>query len=292
MKPISYFFVFFLTIYFFSCSKDIDFEIPKGEKLLVVDGLIEQGEYPYVILTEVSPFFAEYDSLELRKLVIMSAKVTINNGDTTEILSLVKNNEFFPPYVYRGFGFKGEIGKTYELKIYWKEKIHESKTELISPVNIESLSIEPFYRFYDTLGIIRANINDPINETNYYRTFTKLIGKQNNFNPFNFSVMGDNLFNGENYTFTIYQGLENLNDKETDIYFTKNDTVVVKFCSIDKESFRFWLTAEREMALSGNPLALSNNKVETNITNGAYGYWTAYSYVLDTVIVDFSGSLK
>ena len=290
MRKIFFYLFSIISVLLFACNKDIDFNIPVSEKILVVDGLIEQGEFPYVILTEVSPFFAEYDSLELRKLVVMSAKVTVSNGDTTEILSLVKNKDFFPPYVYRGFGFKGEIGKTYKLTVYWNNKVHESETSLISPVGLNYLEVESVYFENDTFGIIRANFDDPAGEYNYYRTFTKILGVQKGYYPFLFSVLGDNLFDGENFTYSIYRGIESISRKEDELYFEKNDTVVVKFCSIDEKSFRFWLTAEREMALSGNPLALSDKIIETNITEGALGYWTAYSYVLDTVIIKFNNN--
>ena len=275
----------FFILLLFSCNKNLD--IPAAEKKLVVDGWIEQGEAPCVILTEVSPFFAQYNSLDLRSLMVTSAKVTVSNGDTSETLSLVRDDKMFPPYVYKGYGFQGEIGKTYHLKIYWKDEIYEATTSLLPAVKLKSLTPEPFYRGNDTLAIIRANFNDPPGQANYYRTFAKIQKKQDRFLPSFFSVVGDNLFDGQNFTFSIFVGFESLNNPENEIYFEKNDEVVVKFCSIDKSSFLFWQTAEREMALSGNPLTLSDRKIESNISNGALGHWTAYSFTLDTVMIDF-----
>ena len=71
---------------------------------------------------------------------------------------------------------------------------------------------------------------------------------------------------------------ENPLDKDDVLHFNVKDTVNIKFCSIDKETYDFWETFQKELFNAGNPLAASNSKIKSNINNGL-GVWGGYAVV-------------
>ena len=77
---------------------ELDIEAP--DDLIVVDGVIEQGRQARVFVTRNAPYFSSIDSAGLRDLVLSRAKVTLTDGDQSEILILRRDNRFFPPFYY------------------------------------------------------------------------------------------------------------------------------------------------------------------------------------------------
>jgi hypothetical protein len=109
---------------FFSCSQHIEIEQPYYEPKIVVDGTIESGFTASVFLTKSSPFLTSYDSVSIRESFINYAKMTLfcSNGDS-EVLMLTRQNDFFPPFVYKSVRMKGIVGESYTLKVEVEGKV-------------------------------------------------------------------------------------------------------------------------------------------------------------------------
>lgn len=260
---------------FFSCQKEIDLNLPEAEEQIVVDGYIEYNSYPFVVLTRSVPFFSEMDSAQLRKLVVTTAKVTVTSDTDSEILTLQPNEKFFPPYVYRGTTFKGEIGKEYSIKVEVNNKVITSKTSITNTAKIDSIWFEPL-KDNDTLGLLWMQIQDNPNESNYYRVLTKRKGKDRNYIPsMIFSAFSDINFNGKLFTIAVYKGITDFSHPLEDIYFNVKDSVFIRLSTMDKESYDCWMSLQNEMVNYGNPLAEPNNPIVTNITNGI-GVWSGF----------------
>lgn len=258
-----------------SCQKEIDLNIPYAEDQVVVDGYIEQNGFPYVVLTKSVPFFSSIDSVGLRNLIITTAKVTVSCGEESEILTLQKNNAFFPPYVYRGTQIKGKTGEKYDIKIEYDNKIITSKTSITEKSNIDSIWFEKSEN-NDSLGVLWMQIQDNPNESNYYRVLTKRKGKDNNYiSSLILSTFSDVNFNGELFEMAVYKGITDYSNPLKDIYFNENDTVYIKLSTMNKESYDCWMSIQNEMANYGNPLAEPNNPIESNIENGI-GVWSGF----------------
>lgn len=267
--------ILIFIISFFSCQKEIELNLPLAEEQIVVDGYIENNAYPYVVLTKSVPFFSEMDSVQLRNLVVKTAKVTVSCGSVSEILTLQLNSEFFPPYVYRGTTFKGEIGKNYSIKVEVNNKVITSNTSITSTATIDSLWFEPL-EDNDTLGLLWMRIQDNPDENNYYRVLTKRKGKDKNYIPsMIFSAFSDINFNGKLFTIAVYKGITDFSHPLEDIYFNVKDTVFIRLSTMDKESYDCWMSLQNEMVNYGNPLAEPNNPIVTNITNGI-GVWSGF----------------
>jgi len=101
------------------------------------------------------------------------------------------------------------------------------------------------------------------------------------------SVLEDKFFNGKSFDFGYNRGSVPNSSKDDDNndernFFKRGDTIVVKFCSIDRAHFLFWRTEEMQVGNNGNPFG-SPAPITSNI-EGGLGIWGGYAVTLDTVI--------
>jgi len=270
---------------FLSCEKNISLDLPTVSTQICIDAWINEGEPVNAILTLSSPFFSKYDSLTLRHAVVTYAKLSLSDGQTSEILNLEKNNAFFPPYVYRSQLIKGKIGGKYTLSVLADGSEHVSSAEMKPAVKISKLWSKKAGG-KDTLErVICLQIKDKALERNYYRIYTKILHQESVFVPIISSVWSDNFFDGMDYTFTLQRGFEDFSHQNHGLYYSVGDTVVVKLCAIDERSFTFWYTIEQQLYNSNNPLAGASDRVVSNFTGDALGVFSAYASSFDTLVV-------
>jgi hypothetical protein len=254
------------------------------ERKLVIDGKIESNSYPTVVLTYSSSYFSSIDSTTIRKMIASTAKVTVSDGVNEEILTLKKDPDNFPPYVYKGTELKGVEGKTYYLTVEVNNQKYTAATTIPPAAKFESLWFG-LAEGKDSLGYLYGKINDDPVVDNYYRVFTERVNKDKRYIPVYLSAIGDQYFNGKSFTFSLLRGPESLTDVIDDLYFTKGDTIMVKFCTMDRPHFDFWRTLEREMYVIGNPFSSSGNEVISNIDGKkALGVWGGYGVTYYQVV--------
>ena len=129
-----------------------------------------------------------------------------------------------------------------------------------------------------------ARVTDPPGYGNYIRYFTK-VNKEDFFPGLN-SVFDDQIIDGKTYDAQVDQGVtKNEKIKREDYgFFTRGDTVTVKFCNIDKASYNFWKTWEFTYQSVGNPFS-SPGKVLGNISNKALGSFCGYAVQYKSLII-------
>jgi len=293
------------------CEKDITLDLPITENKVVVEGHIEPGVPPYVILTKNLPYFTKTDVNALENLFIHGAVITVNNG--TEDFPLIEYCSDSVPdsllalgALYLGVTVEdltnynfciyavpvdtvtpinillGDIGKSYNLTIESEGKTYTATTTIPIPVLLDSTWYTEFTTV-DSISELWARFKEPAGLGDYYRVFTQRLNKDDFFIPNLSSVFNDQYIDGTTYDIQIRRG-EMPNQKEGDVgYYKKGDTVAIKWCTIDKAHYEFWNTALQEIDNVGNPLATST-LVATNIDGGGLGIWGGYGAVYDTVI--------
>lgn len=289
LKNIAYLFFLISIALLASCEKSINVDLPKAEDKIVVEGYIENGQRPYVIITKNSPYFGQIDSASLVKLIVLNALVTVSDGNTTVPLKLTIDINVFPPFVYTDLTntFKGVPGKVYDLVIQLDGKTYNSRTSIPNLSALDSSWFEVEGNF-DSLGFIWSHGTDPDTIGNCYRVYSKRLHKDNVFISTNPSISEDRFFNGLSFDFNYSRGskynsqLNDDNNVERGFY-KKKDTIILKFCSIDRASYDFWNTAERQMGGNGNPFA-SPASVKSNIQGGGLGVWCGLGATFDTII--------
>ena len=275
--------MFFLAVLMTSCERDITVDLPQPEEQIVVEGYITPGAYPLVFISRTAPFFAPLDSATLLQYTVKDAVVTVSNGTVTDTLLAPFSTT---GYLYTGTNITGEIGKTYTLNIQLPDgRSCSSVTTIPQPVTLDSL----WFRLLpenDSLGWAWARLTDPPQAGNCYRWFAKRMGKDNDFiAPFG-SVTDDRFYNGLSFDFAATRGkvpnstAEDDNNEEEGL-FKIGDTIVVRFCSITEDSYRFWRAAESQASSNGNPFA-APAPLKGSI-NGGVGIWEGFSFQIDTI---------
>jgi hypothetical protein len=277
--------IFFLSLtWMISCATEPELESGEYQPKIVIDGWIESGNFPKVMLTSSLSYFASIDSVTIRKLVITTAKITVSDGTQEEILTLKKDDNYFPPYIYSGTDIRGEVGKTYTLTVESKGMKYTAQTTIPPPASFDSLWFQAVPG-KDSLGYIYGKFADDPGVENFYRVFTERENKDKRFVPVYLSAIGDQSFNGKSFTFSLLRGPDSFSKVVDDLYFVSGDTVRIKFCTMDKSSFDFWRTLERELYVVGNPFSSSGNEIKSNIDGSrALGVWGGYGVNYYTLI--------
>lgn len=266
---------FFLLLLFAStgCEKQLDLQLPVGEQKIVVEGWIENDKNAEVILSLSAPYFSSIDSTNLFDYAVTHAKVTLTDGNRTEILTLKPNQAYFPPFVYRSVDIRGVPGGTYTLEIVLNRDTLTAITTIPELVALDSVwfAADPGMEG----GRIWARLTDKADQENFYRILYRRKGKDSRYLPGSLSTFSDVLFNGRSAEMAFTRGMNNLLSNSGDKNFYQGDTVSIKFCSIDRDQFEFWNGYQSEVLSAANPLATGNYMLESNI-NGGLGAWTGY----------------
>ncbi len=280
-----------IAIGFTACEKEIEFDIPVSEPKYVIEGWIENGEVAKVIITRSAPYFDPIDSATLANSLVTDAVVTVSDGISTENLVLGLNPASFPYIMYMGSTIKGEAGKTYSLNVQVDGNTFTAQTFLLPPVSFDSIwfKVEPNE---DSLGYVWASCQDEGSTTDWYRVFTKRLGKDPDFVPMLGSTWEDKYFNGQEFVFSMFRGqasflMEPPESEEGEFGFFKiGDSVVTKLAHIEFAVYDFWSAAESEIFSGGNPFS-SPTKIPSNIQGGALGIWSGYSVTCDTIVASY-----
>jgi hypothetical protein len=266
---------------FYACEKNITVDLPASKPEVVLEGYVEPGFAPYVYLAYSTGYFDPVDSAALAKNLIKNALVIISDGFTTDTMY-----ELIPGYgyFYAATQMTGTIGRTYTLTVTTQkgEKL-SAKTILHPPVPLDSIYYKTIEN-NDTLGFVWGRLTDPDTVGNYYRWLAKRITKDDTYYaPFG-SAFEDKFINGTSLDFSFNRGVppnSDSDEEDSDLY-KKGDTVIVKFCAIDKTSYSFWREAETQSGNNGNPFG-SVSPINSGVTGGL-GIFCAYSPSYDTLI--------
>lgn len=288
--------LFCVAIGLVSCEKEVDFNFGDTPAKLVVEGVIETGMPPFVVLTKSIGFFAKVDTNTLANSFVHNAKVTVNDGSRTIQLKEYSFNTGGINFSFYSidsanvvdFTFIGQFNRTYKLTIEHEGEIYEATTSITQPKELDSLWAktplgESNTRDSNAVQLV-AKYQDPDTLGNRYRYFTKRNNEE--FLAPYFSLIDDAIINGTTTELELASGFRR---GDTSLrgnfgYFFKGDTVILKWCAVDKGVFEFWRTLEFSMGATGNPFA-APTKVSSNVSNGALGAWSGYGAIYDTLII-------
>ncbi|MEM9053152.1 MAG: DUF4249 family protein [Bacteroidota bacterium] len=294
-----------------SCEKDIDIEIPESEAQLVVEGFIENGSPPVVLVSRTRGFFEPTSPEEIASAYISDATVTVNGSELTTVcldeipeeledevaeLTGISPSDFddFPICAYIGTEFVGELNTSYNLRVEVESDILTANTHIPNPVVPDS----SYFRLWansNRFGYVFTEFKDPDTLNNAYRVFTKRIHptEQNNENPNDdifYAPFGstflDEFFNGTELEIFFQRGQPFNSTRPTDTgeeegFFELGDVFVFKFCGISEPTYQFFRTYEQQLGTNGSPFAAPNNVI-TNI-EGGLGIWAGYACAYDTI---------
>jgi hypothetical protein len=307
-----YFGLFLSLITLCSCSKEIQIEIPGFEEQLVVDGRIDIGGFPLVILTQSKNIYAASNFSEYISSMIFNASISVDNGTTEANLELIPISQLplesqyrvaemlkiefdllpilpFQVYSTSNQQILGEIGKTYTLKINYNNKLYEGSTQLAQPVGLDYSNWKPDLNNPE-YGTLISRLTDPSQVRNAYKWEVKLITLKANgqprdviFRSSNSPFFADDYFNGLSFEFeTRYHAKDTTYPEGYRRYYKYGDSLVIKMSSVDDMVYDFFEKKEAQAETTGNPFATPVN-IPSNMNNGALGIWAGFSPWYDTI---------
>lgn len=287
----------FLCLIACSCERTIDLKVNNQPPKLVVDASIETNGAPLVVLSSSLNYFSTITPAELSASFIHNAIITV--GDDSKTVPLIEYNYTDSSgykFYYYTINFSnplqvitGKLNTTYHLNITLPDSSVYTSTTTIPLLRktCDSLYWVTAPNNPDTTRCVLYGIfNDPPGLGDYVRYFTSTNGGP--YYPGFTSAFDDQITDGTKYTFQIPQG-SNKNDSikiNNDDYgfFHRGDSVVFKFCDIDKATFDFWRTWEFAYQSNGNPFS-SPVKIIGNISNGALGAFCGYAAQYRPIII-------
>jgi len=299
MKPL--YFILFLFI-FAACETNIDVDLPEYKERLVVEGYIENGMAPWVVITKSFPYFTTFSKENLEKMLVMDAIVTVTSGSGEAEKLQFQYDSLSPIYCsYKGSdrGIKGKANETYTLKIEWNGKIYTATTSILEPFDLDSIWLQKSNP-KDTTGGIRALLSDNPYRTDYYQFFVKVQNRPllwDRLWVFTLPlVFDDGTFNGLTFPYQIVRGTpstifaSSLSEEERRKYYRSHyivgDTIIVKHSLMDVYSYNFWMTAMNEISFGQNAF-MSAPPIATNIKcntgEPVLGVWCGYASKMDTL---------
>ena len=283
-----YFFALIAAVLFSGCTTDITVDLPEPTPQIVVEGYIEQGQAPYVLLTRNTAFFGNFDVNDIDKYLVHDAVVVVSNEFTTDTLTencitYTSDDRTYTVcyYVSQQQLIIGEVGKSYKLQVIAEGKTITAETIIPDIVAFDSIWYEPHENEEnDSLVTVLGQLPDPDTIGNYYRYFSQ----RNSERTYPVFSIDDRFFNGENFKFPLRRGQDPDEeiDEDTYGYFWRGDTVVIKWAAISKSHYDFWNTLEYEMS-SGGPFG-SATVIKSNI-KGGLGIWGGYAAFYDTLYI-------
>ena len=280
------------VIFLSSCEKDVSLKLNDAVPLVVVDGQIEDGQPPIIVLTKSLGYFSKIDAQTLAGTFVRNAEVFISNGSTTHKLKEYSTPlaPGFTGYFYSNdnlnlsTAFLGQLNKTYSLRVVAEGKEYTSTTFIpTNAITLDSIYTRSAPSNPDTFKrTLQLKSTDPAGLGNYGRYFTKK--NSGPFLPGENSVFDDQVIDGSTFTVQLPQGIDRNNPPKADSnFFKRGDTITLKYCNIPQSAYVFWSTWEFAFQGIGNPFA-QPNKVLGNISNGALGAFCGYAVKYKTII--------
>lgn len=264
----------FITSLVFSLMGCSGVVLPADRPEIVVEGWIEDGGFPVVIVTQSVPVNTEYQSVDdLKDYLIRWAKVSISDGDEEVVLVGKFNEDYFPPYVYTTSRMRGAAGKTYSLKVEYSGRVETAETTIPKPVSLEYVKVVKKEEGY---GIV-AGVKDNPEVKNYYRFFSMLEGVDSTYVPSFLGLMDDSVMTDDIYEVSVNLAfVSNFTTIEhSPMSYLEDDIVRIRFSSMDETSFNYWADYDDVTTLSTNPFFPVNKKIRSNFSSGM-GYWAGY----------------
>lgn len=262
-KYISILIVF--SLFLNSCEKVIEIDLSDAAEALVIEATITTDEMPFVVrISKTSPYFGSQSDNP-----VSGAKVSVHaEGGKNRYFSEVE------PGIYILDKTIAFAGRWYVVDVEYEGITYSARSYLNEPVPIVDLKFSYFdgLGFFDNGYKVSCYIRDPADQENYYRLKYYVNGVEPNMNG-EISLYTDKLINGKEI------GLG-----QRTLVFDESDTLTVELQSIDKVAYDYFSTLESITRSDWQQNVAPANPI-SNFSNGALGYFSAYSFTRKTVFI-------
>jgi hypothetical protein len=270
MKKIIYI-VITLLVFTSACTESFDVELDSTYVRFVVQGSIsDERKAHQVSLTKSADYFSNAPAPR-----ITGATITISDGENTFDLTEVSDG------LYETDTIAGEVGKTYTLTINSEGETYTSSCYLnycapIDLINFGYYDWSEYYETNDTMLYILLNALEPETPGDFYlwNVYKNGVLESDTLHEVYFS---DDIFVNGNYMYDVMVQLV----EDVSI----GDTITLEMQAITEEYYNYITQLMTETIWNMGPLDGPPANPAGNISNGAMGFFLAYSVENITSIV-------
>jgi len=256
---------------FSSCEELIDIDIEDIEQKIVIDGAITDASgASRVLLSLTENVFRGGGNIKLS-----NAKVIVEDGaGNSETLRESESGK------YTFSSIRGEYGKTYTLKVEYKGKQYMGVSTLNSPMEIDSIRFVQKYT-YVIWGYEYSSYFPKIHLKNRKGVDEYCLIKIND---------ASNKFNRTTIVYRDKYAQDSPIVLEIDDSgYQKNETINIELLTIDKAAYEYFFQlndlSEEDGIEIPDIFQMNTYNPKSNLSNGALGYFYAYSYKKYTAVV-------
>jgi hypothetical protein len=245
------------------CQKVVTLKLNNAPPQLVIEGNVTDGPNPDTVKIIRSVNFYADNTFP----AVSGASVTIS--DNTGVKDVLTESS---PGIYITHTLKGTPGNTYNLSVVINDTTYSAVSTMPQPVALDSIT-------FTTSGFRKgkitpiANFQDPPGIHNYYRFEEHINGAPYTKDIF---VFDDRLSDGR------YINLDLRTDSAT---LNVGDLLQVDMYSVDNNDYTYFFQLGRSTSTGAFNTDASPANPSTNISNGAYGYFSAHTVRSQTVAV-------
>jgi len=257
--------LFFLILLFTGCEKVIEVDLNDANPAIVIEANITNSEkLVEVKISKTSSFFGT-DSVQM----VSNALVIIENDAGNKVtLKEVKKG------IYKTRNLYPMPGREYKITVEVEGQTYEAESVLNYAVEIDSLATEynSGFAFLKSGYNVNLYFHDPENVKNYYRLNVYVNGKLEQDDG-DYIIFDDENINGEYVELKIRRKI-----------FELGDQVTYELISLDKGAYKYFNSLQELMSV--NPGSAAPSNPISNFSNGALGYFSAWSSDSKSVVVE------
>lgn len=245
--------------------------VPPSEPKLVVEGWIQNGGHPIVLLSESLPveLGKEITANDMISSLAKWAKVTVNDGAKTVTLTGMVDENYFPPYVFSTNAITGEVGKSYSLRIEYKDYVVTGETTIPEPVPLDTVYVASVQ---DSLCYVKCGFTDPPQKGNNYKFMTRTPGVDSRYHSSALAQLDDSQLDGYSEVF-LYSTLR-LMSVVAMPNLRLGEELWVKLCTLDQKAYEYW--RDFEVMLYATTFNMDFGVDNKGNVQGGLGYWVGY----------------
>ncbi len=254
----------FFVLLLLGCEKVIDVDLNDAHPQVVVEANL--SKFPFMAEVKLSKTGSYFGEGESEKIAGANVVVESSLGESFTFTETEKG-------VYKSTDIEPTENVTYNLTIKTEAEIYESESILNPAIQIDSLNFffDKGFAFFDEGYITRLYFTDPVDTENFYRI---RIYENDTLRdePDNFIVFDDRLIDGKHIEITLRGNI-----------FDIGDTVSIQLIAIDEGAYEYFNTFKE--LINVNPGSAAPANPTSNISNGALGFFSAWSSDIKTIII-------
>lgn len=247
-----------------ACQKTVTLPLETAPTQVVIQGEVTDQPGPYTVqINQTVGFYADNTFP-----AVSGASVKISDGTISDSLTETS------PGVYTTHTLQGRPGTTYTLTVAIGDSIYTASSTMPAPVTLDSVTFDNSGRFKKNQITPQAHYQDPPGVKNYYQYVMYINGTRYTKNIYAFS---DRLTDGK----YIDQNL-----RMDSSYLNLSDQLRVDMYCVDVNVYNYFNQLAQSNGTGAFNTAAAPGNPSSNISNGAYGVFSAHTVSSKTVLVN------